>query len=130
MSDLSPQGSSNLQSTPAGWYPDPSLPNTQRYWDGQAWSQQVAPLAATYGAPVSETSLYAILALVLAFVFAPLGIVFGVLGRREIDASEGRKTGRALATAGMWVGIVSCGFFVIYFVILIALFVGTAANGN
>jgi hypothetical protein len=27
---------------PAGWYPDPSGQAAQRYWDGTAWSEQVA----------------------------------------------------------------------------------------
>lgn len=29
---------------PAGWYPDPDQPVTQRYWDGSAWTEQRAPL--------------------------------------------------------------------------------------
>jgi len=28
--------------TPAGWYPDPSLRHEHRYWDGTAWSSQVS----------------------------------------------------------------------------------------
>lgn len=37
-------------SAPAGWYPDPQLlvpgaPPQQRYWDGQAWTEHVAPIA-------------------------------------------------------------------------------------
>ena len=32
------------QATP-GWYPDPQMPGTQRYWDGAAWSDHVAPAA-------------------------------------------------------------------------------------
>jgi hypothetical protein len=24
---------------PAGWYPDPTAPGTQRYWDGNQWTQ-------------------------------------------------------------------------------------------
>jgi hypothetical protein len=60
------------------------------------------------------------LAIALSFVFSPLGIVFGVMGRREIDASGGQKTGRALATAGMWIGIAYTAFLVLY---LIGIFV-------
>lgn len=33
-------------SVPAGWYPDPTQTATQRYWDGSAWTEQRAPLAA------------------------------------------------------------------------------------
>lgn len=37
-------------SAPAGWYPDPSSPETQlRLWDGAAWTEQVRP-AVPYGA--------------------------------------------------------------------------------
>lgn len=37
-------------SAPAGWYPDPQqpvpgAPPQQRYWDGQAWTAHVAPIA-------------------------------------------------------------------------------------
>ncbi len=30
-------------STPANWYPDPQDPTLQRYWDGTAWTEHVAP---------------------------------------------------------------------------------------
>lgn len=30
-------------SRPAGWYPDESMANTVRYWDGSTWTGQVAP---------------------------------------------------------------------------------------
>lgn len=29
---------------PAGWYPDPTQPGSQRYWDGNEWTDQRAPL--------------------------------------------------------------------------------------
>ncbi len=35
----------NPPQTPAGWYPDTTVPGTQRYWDGTAWTQHTAPLA-------------------------------------------------------------------------------------
>ncbi len=32
--------------TPAGWYPDPTQPTYQRYWDGQQWTEHTnAPAA-------------------------------------------------------------------------------------
>lgn len=40
--DGSPQPVS--ESVPAGWFPDPGDPKQQRYWDGAAWSEQIAPL--------------------------------------------------------------------------------------
>ncbi|MGZ4560875.1 MAG: DUF4333 domain-containing protein [Mycobacteriaceae bacterium] len=50
------------------------------------------------------TNTMAILAIVFAFIAAPLGIVFGAIGRSQI-----RKTGqqgKGLATAGLVLGIV------------------------
>jgi Protein of unknown function (DUF2510) len=35
-----------------GWYPDPQQPGSQRYWDGSAWTDQRAPLAAAPLPPV------------------------------------------------------------------------------
>jgi hypothetical protein len=29
--------------TPAGWYPDPTRPGTQRYWDGAKWTDHSQP---------------------------------------------------------------------------------------
>jgi hypothetical protein len=60
---------------------------------------------AYYPAPPTarRTDTMAILGLVFAFVFWPLGIVFSVLGRRN-TARDG-SAGRGLATAGLWVSI-------------------------
>jgi hypothetical protein len=33
--------------TPAGWYPDPEGVQRQRWWDGERWTADVAPLSAT-----------------------------------------------------------------------------------
>jgi hypothetical protein len=33
-------------SPPPGWYPDPSAPHLQRWWDGTAWTEHRAPAAA------------------------------------------------------------------------------------
>lgn len=35
---------------PAGWYPDPTAPGQQRYWDGMQWTEHTA--AGTSGSPV------------------------------------------------------------------------------
>lgn len=35
-----------MSDTPqAGWYPDPSDPSLQRYWDGTKWTEHTAPAA-------------------------------------------------------------------------------------
>ncbi|MEM9894628.1 MAG: DUF2510 domain-containing protein, partial [Actinomycetota bacterium] len=37
---------SNAGGPAAGWYPDSSNPGMERWWDGQAWSQQTRPVGA------------------------------------------------------------------------------------
>jgi hypothetical protein len=34
---------------PPGWYPDPEITDTQRYWDGAEWTEHRAPLTAVEG---------------------------------------------------------------------------------
>jgi hypothetical protein len=85
--------------------------------------QQPYPQA---GYPVPPTNTMAILALVFAFVFAPLGIVFGIIGRRQIDRTG--EGGRGLATAGLVVGIIFTAIAVLYIVLVIVAFGIIATN--
>jgi hypothetical protein len=74
--------------TPAGWYPDPHAPGS-RYWDGSAWTEHTAPVAAApgYGAPSvpQNANVFWITGIVLGFVsllicpilFGPAGIILG-----------------------------------------------------
>ena len=41
--------------TPAGWYPEPNG-NQQRYWDGERWTEHVAPLAGVDPTPTAATA--------------------------------------------------------------------------
>ena len=41
-----------------GWYPDPSAPGQQRYWDGAQWTEQVAPGAAPQQPPPTTAQPY------------------------------------------------------------------------
>lgn len=41
-----------MTETPPGWYPDPSGTPGTRFWDGQAWTDNVQPAAPPSGAPV------------------------------------------------------------------------------
>jgi len=66
------------------------------------------------------TETMAILALVFAFVFPILGIVFGVIGRKNI--ARNGNNGRGLATAGMWLGIAFTALGLLYVIGIIVLF--------
>lgn len=42
--------------TPAGWYPDHTMADTLRYWDGTAWTDHVAPASNQSSAPAAAGS--------------------------------------------------------------------------
>jgi Domain of unknown function (DUF4190) len=78
--------------------------------------------APRYGPPpgyayVRPTNTYAILALVLAFVFAPPGIVFGVMARKRIRQTG--EEGDGLALAGLIIGSIFTAIFVLFLVVWI-----------
>jgi hypothetical protein len=95
-------------------------------------TQQLPPHAApgqpaTAHAPAAPTgtNLMAILSIVFAFVFSPLGIVFGIIGRKQtVQRNEG---GRGLATAGMWLSI---AFTVIGLLVAVIAGIGAASVAN
>lgn len=42
--EAKPQATKAEPAAAAGWYRDPRMAGTQRYWDGSAWTDNVAPL--------------------------------------------------------------------------------------
>ncbi|MEJ3750080.1 DUF4190 domain-containing protein [Actinomycetes bacterium KLBMP 9797] len=70
------------------------------------------------GGSVASTNVMAILALVFAFVFAPLGIVFGAVAKRQIQQTG--EQGAGLAKAGFWLGIVFTALGVLWFAFVFA----------
>lgn len=72
--------------------------------------------------PMSQrpTDTMAILGLVFAFVFAPLGLVFSIIGLQNVKRDG--TNGRGLALAGLWVSIASMALVVLFFVAYIGFF--------
>jgi len=64
-----------------------------------------------------QTNTMAILALVLAFVFAPAGLILGIVARKQIRQTG--EEGDGLALAGMIVG----GIFTALFALMIIFFI-------
>lgn len=107
---------------PAGWYADPAVPGQLRYWDGSAWTGHTSPAGYTPNPAASQTQPVpypwlkqrstngmAIVSLVLALhwlcgIGSALAILFGIKALGEIDANG--DNGRALATAGIVIGII------------------------
>jgi Interferon-induced transmembrane protein/Protein of unknown function (DUF2510) len=80
---------------PAGWYPNPEDASTQRYWDGDAWTDSTAPAPPSLATPPPGTAggtagwssaqpdnnlVWAILATVLCCM--PFGVVAIVYAAR------------------------------------------------
>ena len=77
-----------------------------------------------YGRP---TNVVAILALVMAFVFAPAGLVLGIVARRQIRQTG--EDGDGLALAGTIVGGIATALLVLMFVFMIAAFSAASSYG-
>jgi hypothetical protein len=74
------------------------------------------------------TNTMAILALVLAFVFAPAGIVLGFIARKQI--SQTGEEGDGLALAGIIVGSIACAIWVLVIIIWIVAFASLTGSLN
>jgi hypothetical protein len=117
---------------PAGWYPDPAVAGAQRWWDGAAWTEHVAPL--TYGparhglepidliVPRPHTFgprglIWGIIAFILPMAILPavLALVFSIsaiVRARRIQA-QGQPVAIAMPVAGLILGAVSLVGFVL-----------------
>ena len=105
---------------PAG--PPPSPPSGQP----PPPPQSPAPSPA-YGSPsqTNQKATWALILGIIGLVCCPFGIlaaipaaILGNLGRKEIEASGGRQTGRGMAMAGVVLGIIGIVLAVIGFVYL------------
>lgn len=63
----------------------------------------------------------------IGLIPAILGVVFGVIGMKKVDASGGALKGKGMALAGAICGGVATGLFVLYIVIVI---INAIANSN
>jgi len=99
-------------------YPQPyAQPNSLQSVDS-AQPQQVMPAPG-----VTYPNVMSILSLVFAFVFPPLGIVFGHIAKKQI-----RRTGEAgsgFATAGLVLGYIFTVLWILYVIFIIVVLVLT-----
>ena len=99
---------------PVSGYPAPGYP---------------APGYAPVYAQTAPTNTMAILALVFAFVFAPLAIVFGHMAKKQLRTSG--EQGEGLATAGLVMGYIFTSLevlFCAFYVFVIAAVFSTAGS--
>ena len=118
-----------MSTPPAGWYPDPAMEQTQRYWDGTQWTHHIAPITAApvpsdHGPATAEHWLVPVgrswqsivagymgfMALVAA-VFGYAGVVFGLLtvgmGAWALSVARAGGHGRGRAIFGIVCGLIA-----------------------
>ncbi len=99
----SPTPAAGAQSTSSGVPPVQSVP------------QQAQPISSAPYASGQQTNGFAIASLVLSLVCCgPLAIIFGFIARKQIRESNGAQTGDGLALAGIIVGFVFTGLYLVY----------------
>ena len=121
-----PQGWRSEWQQPGGW----QQPSHEQPPPGQTaaggWRQE--PDGRWVQVGVQQSSGKATAALVLGilglvlcpFICSVLALVFGYQGRREIDLSGGRMSGRGNATAGIvlgWIGVAFCVLFILLIIV-------------
>lgn len=93
-----------------------------------SWPAQQAPgyPQQAYAPQAAPTNTMAILSLVFAFVFGPLGLFFGIKARKQIRTTG--EGGSGLALAGIIISSIGLAFTVLYVVLVaVLLAVGTTA---
>ena len=76
----------------------------------------------------AKTNTFAIVSLVTSFFVAILGIIFGFLALSQIKKSG--ESGRGLAIAGIIIGFVGVGFWIIWIIVIVAFGALAAATGS
>lgn len=112
---------------PAGWYPDPTTPGTQRWWDGTQWSEHTAPLpgpgptgAPTGGLPQLASFGQRLGAAIIdgLVLSVPIVLLFGVLFLLVAAAAGSSLDGGGNGAAG---GLAFAGFGLFAVVLLLSL---------
>jgi large-conductance mechanosensitive channel len=120
MTEPGPWGSSPPP-PPEPWGSTPPPPNSPPPY-GQQWG--VPPPPGYYPPPMYQpprpTNTMAIVALVCAFTFPPLAIIFGHIALSQIRRNG--EEGKGLAVAGLVIGYVVTGLIILYIIFMVILF--------
>ncbi len=132
MSDAS-QGPGWWQATDGKWYPPaPPAPPAPPVYGApqQAYYAPVGPKndgMSIAGLVCGISGLATLVLCGIGLIPAILGVVFGVIGMKKVDASNGSLQGRGMALAGAICGAVAIGLFVLYMIFVI---IRVATNSN
>jgi Host cell surface-exposed lipoprotein/Protein of unknown function (DUF2510) len=99
--------------TAPGWFPDPSDPSRQRYFDGKAWTENYAPIGAptTASGQPAKPGMSIGMKIGLGVGAAVLAlIVLGSIGDSDKTSSSSSKTGAMTSTVDVTPTITRSGF--------------------
>ena len=118
--------------SPPGFGPAPGYGTQPGYGGQPGYGAQPGYGPPGYGPPPGygwppPTNTLAILALVMAFVFSPVGLVLGVVARRQIR--ETGEQGDGLALAGIIVGGIGTALAVLGFLVFALALVAAGSQG-
>jgi hypothetical protein len=94
---------------PAGWYPDPGGTPNQRYWTGNSWTDQLAPVAPSAPSGSDARAGDWIGGVLLALLMPLIGLIAGIVYATK--GGEKRQVG--FVTIAL-----SCVAFFAWFVIM------------
>nr|WP_280878198.1 DUF2510 domain-containing protein [Streptomyces pseudovenezuelae] len=83
---------------PPGWYPDPSAPHLQRWWDGTAWTEHWHAPEAPVPGPVAGTGRAKVVAITTAGAVLVAAIVTGAFFLGQDDDGGGTEAQTAPTT--------------------------------
>jgi hypothetical protein len=92
---------------PAGWYADPEMVDTQRYWDGQQWTEHRAP-GTPERAKSGDGGGLEVAGWITAVFFPIVGLIIGI-----VLASQGKKN-------GIWIVVASLAVMTIGTLLIVA----------
>ncbi|MGW3288302.1 DUF2510 domain-containing protein [Streptomyces sp. NPDC001002] len=85
-------------SPPPGWYPDPSAPHLQRWWDGTAWTEHWQAPEAPVPGPGAGTGRAKVVAITAAGAVLVAAIVTGAFFMGQDDDGDGAQAQTAPTT--------------------------------
>jgi hypothetical protein len=83
------------QAPPPGWYPDPTDPSKNIYWDGQSWSGPPAPTVTSQTGKSRKTAVN-----FGAFVLVAIGLIMSMQSVSLLTGSGPIWTGVAVIAGG------------------------------
>lgn len=95
--------------TPAGWYPDPTQVDIQRYWDGEHWTNQRAPAPAAAASPPANVGNDRIRRNLGLMLIGLLGLGLFLVGTAGEDDPTGpgpSETAELIGTVGLLLMVV------------------------